>query len=66
MEEGQKGVVSRIGGNGSLSYCLISMGIIPGSKIQIISKGFLNGPISIFVKGSKIGLGRFAAQRIYI
>ena len=66
MEGGQKGIVSRINGNSSLSNRLISMGIIPGSKVQIISKGFSNGPISILIRGSNIALGIDVAQRVYI
>jgi Fe2+ transport system protein FeoA len=52
------------GGNG-FNMRLLSLGFIPGESIAVINK-FGNGPITVFIKGNKIGLGRGAAARILV
>jgi len=57
--------IQKMHGAGSFNKRLLSLGFIPGEVIAIINK-FGNGPITVNVKGNKIGLGRGAAAVIIV
>jgi Fe2+ transport system protein FeoA len=57
--------IEKMHGGSVFNMRLLSLGFIPGETINIINK-FGNGPITVNVKGNKIGLGRGAASRILI
>jgi Fe2+ transport system protein FeoA len=44
---------------------LAAMGMIPGVEIEVIRNSFF-GPFIVFVKGSRIMLGRGMAQKIIV
>ena len=41
------------------------MGIVPGSIVRLVSPE-TNGPVIVEVKGSRLALGRGAAQRVIV
>lgn len=57
--------IEKMHGGSVFNMRLLSMGFIPGESITVINK-FGNGPVTVNVKGNKIGLGRGAASKILI
>ncbi|MHB1254116.1 MAG: FeoA family protein [Candidatus Humimicrobiaceae bacterium] len=57
--------IEKMHGGSVFNMRLLSLGFIPGEAITVINK-FGNGPITVNVKGNKIGLGRGAAARILV
>lgn len=57
--------IQKMYGVGDFNKRLLSLGFIPGEAIAVINK-FGNGPITVNVKGNKIGLGRGAAAVIIV
>ena len=57
--------IEKMHGGSVFNMRLLSLGFLPGEAITVINK-FGNGPITVNVKGNKIGLGRGAAAKILI
>ena len=57
--------IEKMHGGSVFNMRLLSLGFIPGEAITVINK-FGNGPLTVNVKGNKIGLGRGAAARILV
>jgi Fe2+ transport system protein FeoA len=57
--------IEKMHGSSVFNMKLLSLGFIPGEDITVVNK-FGNGPITVNVKGNKIGLGRGAASKILI
>jgi ferrous iron transport protein A len=53
-----------IGGN-FFNMRVLSLGLIPGEYIKVVNQ-YGRGPITVYVKGNKIALGRGAASKIII
>lgn len=64
-KEKQKVKVLEISGGNEAKYRLISMGIRPGSEIEII-RNSNKGPIIIAIDTTKLMLGRGLANKIVI
>jgi len=57
-------IVSLAGGRG-MQQCLTSMGLCPGSEIEVIRRG-APGPFIIAVKETRLAVGAGMAQRIMV
>jgi ferrous iron transport protein A len=55
----------QIGAGRSLKSHLTAMGLVPDSELTVVSNGH-PGPFILIVKGTKIVLGRGAAQKITV
>jgi ferrous iron transport protein A len=64
-EINRKYKIEKMHGGSVFNMRLLSLGFISGEAITVINK-FGNGPITVNVKGNKIGLGRGAAARILV
>jgi Fe2+ transport system protein FeoA len=64
-EINRKYKIEKMHGGSIFNMRLLSLGFLPGEAITVINK-FGNGPITVNVKGNKIGLGRGAAAKILI
>jgi len=42
------------------------MGLTPGTKIMIMQSAPFHGPIEIYVRGSRLAIGRGMAERILV
>jgi len=42
------------------------MGLTPGTKIMIMKSAPFHGPIEIYVRGSRLAIGRGMAERILV
>jgi len=65
LDVGEKGVVVRIVGGMTACRRLNELGLVPGTKIEMVNK-INSGPVMIRVKGSKLALGRGMATKVYI
>ena len=66
ISEGEKAtVVCAIGGRG-LVRRLAEMGLTPGTKIKVLRKGILGGPVQIEVRGVSLALGHGVASKIFV
>jgi len=57
--------IQGINGGENLRDKMLSMGLLPGQTIQIISKQS-RGPVIIKVNGTRLVLGRGMAEKIYV
>jgi len=65
LREGQKGtIVSVLGGYGVVQR-LTDMGLTPGTEFEMLRKGLLC-PVEIFIRGSKLAIGRGVATKILV
>ena len=63
---GQSGQVVRVLGNDALSLRLMEMGIIPGTKIEIVGSALLGDPVELQVQGYRLSVRRGEAERIEV
>lgn len=67
LECGREGIVTRIiKTQNNIRYQLISLGIVPNTKIKMIRKAPLGGNSEYHVRGYSIGLHKEAADMIEI
>ncbi len=45
---------------------LEDMGLTPGTKVTVVKSAPLNGPLEIYVRGSRLAIGRGMAERIFV
>lgn len=57
--------IEKISGCSSLNMRLLSLGFIPGEYIKVIDQ-YGKGPLTAYVKGNKVALGRGVAGKIFI
>ncbi len=65
MVTGSLAIVDRFEGGGAFKEKLISMGILPGKEIEIISSR-KNGPVVIRVNDTRLALGHGMAYKIHV
>lgn len=58
-------IVDRFEGGGAFKEKLISMGILPGKEIEILSSR-KNGPVVIKVNDTRLALGHGMAYKIFV
>ena len=45
---------------------LEDMGLTPGTKVTLVKPAPLNGPLEVYVRGSRLAIGRGMAERIFV
>ena len=45
---------------------LTDLGLTPGTKITVIQAAPFNGPLEVFVRGSRLAIGRGMANKIFV
>ena len=66
MKDGQSGKISFIRGGHNVLQRLLDMGLTPSTKITLIKAAPFEGPIQIFVRGSRLALGRGIASKVFV
>jgi len=64
VPEGKKVRVRYVYGGWGLIRRLYALGFIPGEIVQVIKSSF--GPIVVYVRGTRIALGRGVARKIIV
>ncbi|HOP62003.1 MAG TPA: FeoA family protein [Spirochaetota bacterium] len=65
IESGMSVVIESFEGGGAFKEKLISMGILPGKAIEILSSR-KNGPVVLKVNDTRLALGHGMAYKIYV
>jgi len=75
LKEGESGVIASIktnpkgrrgGGGWGFHKRLMDMGLTPGTRITVVKSAPFRGPIEVYVRGSRLALGRGMAARILV
>jgi len=45
---------------------LEDMGLTPGTRVTVVKSAPFNGPLEVYVRGSRLALGRGMADRIFV
>jgi ferrous iron transport protein A len=64
--DGEKGKVSSVQGEGSITRRLMEMGIVPGEIVKVIKSAPFGDPMEIKVRGYHLAVRRNEAQLIEI
>lgn len=56
MKQGQKAVITRIGGQGLLRRRILEMGIVKGAEVYVEKYAPLKDPMELIVKGYHVSL----------
>jgi len=74
LKEGESGIIASIKdnprgrrrGGWGFQKRLMDMGLTPGTKITVVKSAPFRGPIEVYVRGSRLALGRGMAARIFV
>ena len=45
---------------------LEDMGLTPGTKVTVVKSAPFHGPLEVYVRGSRLAIGRGMAERIFV
>lgn len=45
---------------------LEDMGLTPGTKVTVLRSAPFNGPLEVYVRGSRLAIGRGMAERVFV
>ncbi|MDD5645442.1 MAG: ferrous iron transport protein A [bacterium] len=66
LKSGQKGIITKVSGGGSIFRRLLDMGIGKGAEITVVRVAPLGDPIEIKVRGYNLSLRKNEASNIYV
>ena len=80
LRDGESGVIISVGisrgrGRGDAGRArrgwgfrkrLEDMGLTPGTKVTVVKSAPFNGPLEVYVRGSRLAIGRGMAERIFV
>lgn len=66
LKEGQSAVFISIAGGWQAAKRLSDLGLVPGTKIKILRKASVSGPIEIELRRSKLVIGKGLASKILV
>lgn len=56
----------RVGRGWGFRKRLEDMGLTPGTKVTVVKSAPFNGPLEVYVRGSRLAIGRGMAERIFV
>ena len=65
LENGKRGVVTRIDGGGSAREHLLALGLVPGVPVRKLQGG-LSGPVLVEVLGTQVMVGHGLAMKVVL
>ena len=66
LKIGQSGIITAVGGEGTLRLRLLDMGLIPKTRVRVQKVAPMGDPIQIQIRGYELTIRREDAQRIEI
>ena len=66
LEPGEKGTIVKVQGSGALRRRLLDMGLIRGTKIEMVRKSPLGDPLEFLVKGYNLSLRKAECENVYV
>lgn len=64
--DGQKGIVSFIGGGRGASQRLTDLGLTPRTEIKVVKSALFRGPLMVSVRGTTLAIGRGIAATVFV
>ncbi len=64
--DGQKGIVSFIGGGRGTSQRLTDLGLTPRTEIKVVKSALFRGPLMVSVRGTTLAIGRGIAAKVFV
>ncbi len=64
--DGQKCVVSFIGGGWGASQRLADLGLTPRTEIKVVKSALFRGPLMVSVRGTTLAIGRGVAAKVFV
>ena len=64
--DGQKGIVSFIGGGRGASQRLTDLGLTPRTEITVVKSALFRGPLMVSVRGTTLAIGRGIAAKVFV
>jgi len=66
LKNRKTGVVTQVGGNGTLRLRLLDMGIIPGTEVVVMKRAPMGDPLEIHLRGYALTIRLDDARSIQI
>lgn len=66
LKQGEDAVIVRVGGKGAIKRRMMDMGIVPGSRINVVRIAPLGDPIEFSIKGYSLSLRKSEAKEIIV
>lgn len=66
LAPGQGGVIARIDGEPAVARRLMELGLVPGTRVEIVRRAPLGDPIELSVRGIHLSLRRSEVSLIHV
>ncbi|WP_028992125.1 FeoA family protein [Thermoanaerobacter thermocopriae] len=66
LRENHEGEIILIKAGRTAMQRLNEMGLVPGTKVKVVRKGLLRGPVELEVRNSHLVIGYGLASKIYV
>ncbi len=66
LKEGSRCIIEFIRGEHKTLRRLLDMGLTPGTRITVLRTAPMNGPIEVYVRGSRLAIGKEIASNIFV
>ena len=73
LKDGESGIImliersrGRRGRGCGFRRRLEDLGLTPGTEITMVKSALFNGPVEVYVRGSRLAVGRGMAERIFV
>lgn len=63
---GQAGVIASIEGHGSVVVRLLEMGLVPGTRVQLVKRAPMGDPLQLQLRGFHLSLRAVEAGRVQL
>ncbi len=64
LEPGERGIITTVGGEGSLRQHFLDMGVIPGAEVAVVKYAPMGDPMELIIQGYKLTLRLADAEEI--
>ena len=66
LQPGQAGKILRVEGDPSIARRLMELGLVPGTRVEVLRRAPLGDPLELSVRGMHLSLRRSEALRIHV
>ena len=66
LKPGERGIISRVTGDGDFRRRLLDMGLIKGTEITVVRKAPLGDPMEFLLKGYNLSLRKRESENVYV
>ena len=70
LKDGETGILTSMeagyGRGWEFHKRLEDMGLTPGTEVTVVKSAPFNGPLEVFVRGSRLAIGRGMAERVFV